>query len=192
MSEIKEYAIFLSVIIIFTMGVNSLKKNIHLEVVKSSINNKEYYVRKLPDKQQAADKLAKLTLDLKKLINHVQGDMRDGVDKLENRFNSDIITENIPGSKYVAYSVNKGQELSICIRDKETDRFIDYNTIIFVAIHELSHIMTNSRGHTEEFWDNMKYLLEQASDIGIYSPVDYSSNPVNYCGEEINSTPMNM
>tara|TARA_Y100000996_G_scaffold408583_1_gene387906 strand:+ start:311 stop:889 length:579 start_codon:yes stop_codon:yes gene_type:complete len=192
MSDIKEYAIFLSVIIIFTMGVNSLKKNIHLEVVKSSINNKEYYVRKLPDKQQAADKLAKLTLDLKKLINHVQGDMRDGVDKLENRFNSDIITENIPGSKYVAYSVNKGQELSICIRDKETDRFIDYNTIIFVAIHELSHIMTNSRGHTEEFWDNMKYLLEQASDIGIYSPVDYSSNPVNYCGEEINSTPMNM
>ena len=174
------------------MGVNSLKKNIHLEVVKSSINNKEYYVRKLPDKQQAADKLAKLTLDLKKLINHVQGDMRDGVDKLENRFNSDIITENIPGSKYVAYSVNKGQELSICIRDKETDRFIDYNTIIFVAIHELSHIMTNSRGHTEEFWDNMKYLLEQASDIGIYSPVDYSSNPVIYCGEEINSTPMNM
>ena len=192
MSDIKEYAIFLSVIIIFTMGVNSLKKNIHLEVVKSSINNKEYYVRKLPDKQQAADKLAKLTLDLKKLINHVQGDMRDGVDKLENRFNSDIITENIPGSKYVAYSVNKGQELSICIRDKETDRFIDYNTIIFVAIHELSHIMTNSRGHTEEFWDNMKYLLEQASDIGVYSPVDYSSNPVNYCGEEINSTPMNM
>ena len=192
MSDIKEYAIFLSVIIIFTMGVNSLKKNIHLEVVKSSINNKEYYVRKLPDKQQAADKLAKLTLDLKKLINHVQGDMRDGVDKLENRFNSDIITENIPGSKYVAYSVNKGQELSICIRDKETDRFIDYNTIIFVAIHELSHIMTNSRGHTEEFWDNMKYLLEQASDIVIYSPVDYSSNPVIYCGEEINSTPMNM
>ena len=130
MSDIKEYAIFLSVIIIFTMGVNSLKKNIHLEVVKSSINNKEYYVRKLPDKQQAADKLAKLTLDLKKLINHVQGDMRDGVDKLENRFNSDIITENIPGSKYVAYSVNKGQELSICIRDKETDRFIDYNRIL--------------------------------------------------------------
>ena len=64
MSDIKEYAIFLSVIIIFTMGVNSLKKNIHLEVVKSSINNKEYYVRKLPDKQQAADNLAKLTLDL--------------------------------------------------------------------------------------------------------------------------------
>ena len=192
MSNIKEYSIFLGVIIFFTIGVNSLKKNIHLEVVKSSVNNKEYYVRKLPDKQQAADKLANLTIDLQKLINHVQNDMRDGVDKLKTRFNSDIITENIPDSKYVAYSVNKGQELSICIRDKDTDMFIDYNTIIFVAIHELAHIMTTTRGHTEEFWDNMKYLLEQASDIGIYSPVDYGSSPTIYCGQEINSTPMDI
>ena len=30
--------------------------------------------------------------------------------------------ENIPGSMYVAYSVNKGQELSICIREKETEK----------------------------------------------------------------------
>ena len=52
--------------------------------------------------------------------------------------------------------------------------------------------MTISTGHTEEFWDNMKYLLEQAADIGIYSPVDYSTNPIVYCGEEINSTPLNI
>lgn len=192
MNDLKQYAIFLSVIIIFTMGVNSLRKNMHLELVTSNVNNKEYYVRKLPDKQEAADKLGNLTLRLQKLIIHVQNDMRDGVDRLENRFNSDIITENIPGSKYVAYSVNKGQELSICIRDKETNNFIDDNTVTFVAIHELSHIMSRSTGHTEEFWDNMKYLLEQASDIGIYSPVDYSTNPIVYCGEEINSTPLNI
>lgn len=192
MNDLKQYAIFLSVIIIFTMGINSLRKNMHLELVTSNVNNKEYYVRKLSDKQEAADKLGNLTLRLKKLISHVQNDMRDGVDRLESRFNSDIITENIPGSKYVAYSVNKGQELSICIRNKETNTFIDDNTITFVAIHELSHIMSRSTGHTEEFWDNMKYLLEQASDIGIYSPVDYSTNPIVYCGEEINSTPLNI
>tara|TARA_B100001287_G_scaffold276808_1_gene289616 strand:- start:223 stop:801 length:579 start_codon:yes stop_codon:yes gene_type:complete len=192
MNDLKQYAIFLSVIIFFTMGINSLRKNMHLELVTSNVNKKDYYVRKLPDKQQAADKLGNLTLRLKKLISHVQNDMRDGVDRLESRFNSDIITENIPGSKYVAYSVNKGQELSICIRDKETNNFIDDNTVTFVAIHELSHIMSKSTGHTEEFWDNMKYLLEQASDIGIYSPVDYGTNPIVYCGEEINSTPLNI
>ena len=192
MNDLKQYAIFLIVIIIFTMGVNSLRKNMHLEIVKSTVNDKEYYVRKLPDKQEAADRLGRLTLDLKKLINHVQGDARVGVDRLEKRFNSDIITENIPGSKYVAYSVNKGQELSICIRDKDTNSFIDKNTVIFVAIHELAHIMSKSTGHTEEFWDNMKYLLEQASEIGVYSHVDYGSNPVIYCGQEINSNPMDL
>ena len=93
---------------------------------------------------------------------------------------------------YVAYSVNKGDELSICIRDKETDEFIDQNTIVFVAIHELAHIMTDETGHTPKFWNNMKYLLEQGSEIGIYTPVDYSSSPVMYCGEEINNTPLNL
>ena len=80
-------------------------------------------------------------------------------EQLKKNFNSDYITENIPGSLYVAYSVNKGEELSLCIRDKDTNKFIDNNTILFVAIHELAHIMSKSTGHTEEFWDYMKYLL---------------------------------
>ena len=125
-------------------------------------------------------------------MNHIRGKDREGIDRLIDNFNTDIITENIPGSMYVAYSVNKGDELSICIRDKDTDKFIDQNTVIFVAIHELAHIMTDETGHTPKFWGNMKYLLEQSSEIGIYTPVDYSSNPVMYCGEEINNTPLNL
>ena len=93
---------------------------------------------------------------------------------------------------YVAYSVNKGEELSICIREKNTEKFIDDNTITFVAIHELSHIMTPETGHTKLFWDNMKWLLEKASSMGIYMPVHYSQSPVEYCGMNINSTPMNI
>jgi hypothetical protein len=88
--------------------------------------------------------------------------------------------------------VNKGEELSLCIREKDTEVFIDNNIVIFVAIHELSHIMTPESGHTPLFWDNMKYLLEKASVSGIYHPQDYSQNPVNYCGMDINSTPMNI
>ena len=63
---------------------------------------------------------------------------------------------------------------------------------MFVTIHELSHIMTEDTGHTTRFWANMKYLLEESSKIGIYNPVDYSKNPVMYCGTKINSTPMNL
>ena len=47
-------------------------------------------------------------------------------------------------------------------------------------------------GHTKEFWENMKYLLQEAEKLGLYQSVDYSSNPVMYCGMEINSTPLNL
>ena len=192
MVELKEYSILLIVLVCMFIYVNFLRKSINLDLVQSTINQNKYYVRKLPDKQEAADKLATLSNDLFQLINNVKNKDRKGVDRLTERFNTDIITENIPGSSYVAYSVNKGDELSICIRDKETKQFIDKNTINFVAIHELAHIMTKSTGHTPEFWDNMKYLLEHASEIGIYTPIDYAENPKIYCGQEINSTPMNL
>ena len=63
---------------------------------------------------------------------------------------------------------------------------------MFVAIHELSHMMSIDMGHTKEFWDNMKYLLNEASKLGIYSPVDYYKNPVMYCGMKIDNTPLNL
>ena len=38
----------------------------------------------------------------------------------------------------------------------------------------------------------MKYLLEKAISLGIYTSVNYSTNPVMYCGMEIDSTPLNL
>ena len=188
----KELTILMLVLISVFVYVNFIKKNLYLDLVESDINKKKYYVRKLPDAKEAANRLAQLTTDLNQLIQHIQHKDRDGTDNLVSKFNSDIITENIPGSTYVAYSVNKGDELSICIREKETDKFIEHNTILFVAIHELSHIMTDSTGHTPEFWGNMKYLLENAIEIGVYNYVDYSKQPIIYCGQEINSTPLDL
>jgi hypothetical protein len=188
----RELSILLVVMIMGFIYLNFVRKNIHLELIESSVNNQKYYVRKLPDAQEASDKLAKLSVNLHKLVDTVKNQDKEGVKKLADNFNSDIITENIPGSMYVAYSVNKGDELSICIRDKDTEKFIDDNTIIFVAIHELAHIMTNETGHTPKFWNNMKYLLEEGNKIGIYEIIDYSENPIMYCGQEINSTPINL
>ena len=34
-------------------------------------------------------------------------------------------------------------------------KLVDKNLLLFVALHELSHIMTVSLNHTEEFWDNL-------------------------------------
>ena len=188
----KELNALLIAVLATFIYVNFIRKNLNLERIKSNTNGLNYYVRKLPDKQKAADKLGKLSNDLEKLVDHVKDKDKEGVKKLDDNFNPKIITENIPGSMYVAYSVNKGDELSICIREKDTEIFIDDNTINFVAIHEMAHIMTASTGHTPEFWDNMKYLLEQGIEIDIYDPIDYSKTPVMYCGQEINSTPMDI
>ena len=62
------------------------------------------------------------------------------------------------------------------------------NIIIFVAIHELAHIMTDEIGHTKKFWDNMKFLLEKGIILNMYIPVNYKGNPEDYCGLVINST----
>lgn len=189
----KELSVLLiGVIAIFACG-NYLRKSLYLDKIESSVNNKKYYVRNLPDKRGAADKLANIGIKLKKLVDSLDlKDVEKGEynKKLKDNFNSEHITENIPGSQYVAYSVNKGEELSLCIREKDTEKFMDDNIILFVAIHELSHIMTPETGHTPLFWNNMSYLLEKASSIGIYIPVDYGKNPKKYCGMVINSTPM--
>ena len=56
-------------------------------------------------------------------------------------------------------------------------------------MHELSHIMTKSIGHTDEFWNNFKFVLECAKKSGLYNPVDYKKNPQTYCGMKITDNP---
>ena len=63
------------------------------------------------------------------------------------------------------------------------------NTLTFVAIHELSHIMSNTIGHHQDFWQHFKFLLENAKDAGIYKPVDYKKKPESYCGMTITDNP---
>ena len=39
---------------------------------------------------------------------------------------------------------------------------------MFVAIHELAHIMSKTYGHNDEFRENFIFLLDNASKCGIY------------------------
>ena len=49
--------------------------------------------------------------------------------------------------------------------------------------------MTESIGHTKEFWQNFKFLLKDAVKMGIYKPVDYKKKPKSYCGMNITDNP---
>ncbi|HAF76958.1 MAG TPA: hypothetical protein DCG42_06505 [Maribacter sp.] len=61
---------------------------------------------------------------------------------------------------------------------------------MFVALHELAHIASKSIGHTKEFWDNFKFILQNAVKIKIYNPVDYKKENKNYCGMKITDNPL--
>ena len=106
------------------------------------------------------------------------------------KFNPTKISETLPTSEYTAYSENKGEKLAFCLdKRKNGTTLIDINTLTFVAIHELAHIMTKTEGHKQEFWENFKFLLEQAKAANIYQPVDYKKNNEPYCGMDITDNP---
>jgi hypothetical protein len=91
-------------------------------------------------------------------------------------------------SIHTSYTVNKGEHIYMCIRDD--NRIIDENTIFFVALHELAHIMTISTGHTKEFWTNFRLILKYAIASGLYSYEPYHQRPRAYCGIQIKNTPL--
>ena len=115
----------------------------------------------------------------------------ESVIRMNKKFNADNISESGKSSQYTSYSVNKGEKIVFCIRQKdENESFVDLNTITFVAIHELAHIMTKSVGHTEEFWKNFKLLLEESIIIDVYTKEKYSQNPKEYCGIKVTDSPI--
>ena len=94
------------------------------------------------------------------------------VKKLVEGFNPKSISETLPTSELTAYSENKGEKIAFCLNTtKEGNKLIDLNTLTFVAFHELSHIMTcTSIGHKQDFWQNFKFVLENAKEANIYKP----------------------
>jgi predicted metal-dependent hydrolase len=168
-------------------------KSLGVTFVKSKDDTK-FLVRNLPDKQQAANLLGEIKTRLSKLVEHVttQNDTEKAdIERLKKNFRPNNISESSPGNSYTSYSINKGEKIVFCIRSKDKiNKLMDVNTMMFVAIHELAHLMTKSIGHTPEFWNNMKYLLKKAIDINLYVKQDFSKKPVNYCGTKITNSPL--
>lgn len=165
-----------------------------VEYVTSRVDNQEYLVRSLPDKQEAADLIANIRIRLEKMVKHLEqtypNDPRTKM-LLEN-FRPDRISEGSENSKYTSYSVNKGEKLVLCLRSKdEKKELVDLNTMMFVSLHELSHMGTKSIGHTKEFWDNFRWVLKEAIKINIYKYQDFNSKPEGYCGIQITDNPLN-
>lgn len=185
---------FTEVFIIFVMAtilVLYVKRYYgEVEYTESKVDGRKYLVRKLPDRQTAADTLARINKRLQRLVNHLSetfGDRNEGVNRLRANYDPEALSEGGTEIGYTSYSVNKGEKIVLCLRQKD-DSMVDLNTLMYVAIHELGHLMTDEIGHTPKFWDNFRWLLQQAIDIGIYKKINYAKNPQSYCGIEITSS----
>ena len=155
------------------------------------VNYKGLTVRDLPNKDKAVMKFRNLNNKIEELTNKLIQKYPDDerIIKLKKRYNPSILSELPGNSNNTSYSVNKGDKLVICLRNKKNDNFIDDNTIFFVVLHELAHIMTISIGHKTEFWDNFRFLLKHSIAFNLYKYQDFKNSPQPYCGINITDTP---
>jgi len=179
-------------IIGFTLKIYFESDLFQLKCILSEEDGNTYCVRETPKLELVANLLARVTGKLQKLVAYMgkKYPTRENVKRLVKKFNPRRISETLPTSTYTAYSENKGEKLAFCTTTtKEGSKLIDENTLTFVAIHELGHVMTESIGHKKEFWENFKFLLKNAINMGIYEPVDYKKKPKRYCGMTISDNP---
>lgn len=192
-SDILGYFIVGVVIVVCVYVYIDNADSFQLKCIVSTVDGNKYCVREREKVKQAADLLAKMTEKCKELVAFVgkKYPEQENVKRLVAGFNPKKIMETLPTSSYTAYSENKGEKLAFCLNKKKEDnnKLIDESTLLFVAIHELSHIMTKSIGHKSEFWANFKFLLENAKEAGIHTPVDYKKSPQEYCGMKIHDNP---
>jgi hypothetical protein len=185
--------VILLVIVVLVAAFYLNSDTFNLTCVVAVKDGKKYCVRDTSLLNESVELLAEVNLRMQKTVAFLKkkypNDKR--VERLVKNFNPDRVVETLPTSEYTAYSENKGEKLAFCLRRyKNEAHLIDVNTLTFVALHELSHLMSASVGHNDEFWTNFEFILENAVSENIYTPVDYSKKPVEYCGISVNSNPL--
>lgn len=148
--------------------------------------------------QEVAKRLSELARKADKLVNYMvekniptpEIAKRLGARWANIRNNPQGLRETAFGETSAAYTVNKSEQIRICIRDpKAKEVFEDSNTAMLVLLHELAHIMSQTYGHNVEFKKNFAYITKVAVDLGLYNYVDYMQNPTSYCSTDITHSP---
>lgn len=186
-SEFKTY-IFIFVLFVVCVIIRKYLKNRNYHVDPST-GAKVYEAQ---NKEKSIQLIENVKTRLKTLVQYCkQKHPQDPrTNRLLKRFDPTSIQETSLYENATSYTVNKGSSMHLCLRQKKTLRHHDINVITFVAVHELAHIASSGWGHGDEFQKNFKFLLQNAVDCGIYSPVDYSSYNTPFCGLTIKHNPL--
>lgn len=164
-------------------------------MVTSTVDGKTYKVRDMPDKQKAANLMATLRIKLIKLCDALERKYpdKDQVKRMVRNFRADPdrFMEATPDSEHTSSTVNKGESIHMCLRQREgpDESLVDENVMMFVALHEFAHICTESIGHDSTFWNNFGWILKEAEALNLYRYTDFAAHPVSYCGVHITDSP---
>lgn len=154
----------------------------------SHVTGKKYLVKNLPNAQDAADRLAFMELRVREFLHKAEryapGDHR--LHNIRMRWNGTLA--ETPVDQDVAYSIGKGA-VSVCVRAPDGSLESE-NTCMFVLLHELAHVATDTYGHSSQFWANMKFLLELAEATGSYRYQDFDAVETSYCGRRLAASPL--
>lgn len=182
-------------ILIIIIYIFLILNNNNIIYIKSNVAN--FTVIKDNISQHKLILLEEIISNMYKLKNY----LRTNIDKfpeykeyillLDNNFNKNrtqIYETNINDNNITSFSVNKGEELSICLKSKKTGDLHNINLLMYVVIHEMAHFACPEIGHGPLFQKIFKKFLEEAINIGIYKYENYSKYPQEYCGINLNSS----
>ncbi len=187
-------SILISIIMIIIYIFLFLNRN-NVIYIEANTGTK-FLVHKDKDKQEKANLLGKLVENLYLLKNHLVknkeklSEYSEYIDLLAKNFieSKTVVYETDPESNLTSYSVNKGEEISFCLRSKKTGSLHDINLLTYVGIHEISHIACPEIGHGDLFKKIFRMFAQESVNIGIYKKVDYSELPIEYCGMILSSS----
>lgn len=77
-------------------------------------------------------------------------------------------------SKNYSYTENKNT-IYLVIKNKN-DQYYSEDTILLVLIHEMSHIISNTLQHTDEFYEIEDTLLKISKELDIISDYEIDNN----------------
>jgi hypothetical protein len=161
-----------------------------VELVKSDIDNKSYLVRVREDNKEAANLLAKISMNMYKLDKYLFDNIKKFpkyekyIKQLNKKLKNSKIQESTDNGIYTSYSINKGEQLVFCLRSRKdsTGKIHDLNLLMYVVLHEMAHVGCPEFGHTELFKDIFGFFTTEAIKLGIYKKIDFKTENTEYCG----------
>src|SRR5947209_13972630 len=158
---ITEFIAILVVVVLIFIIFKKVRIDDRVNVLASDGRN--YLVRNTDNKVETAEGLARLNSKVLLLISKLEEEAKiepehlPMVTRLRQRYRPEKISEGIVDQRFTSYTVNKGEEMVLCMRTRDgKDEMYNDNILFYVTLHELAHVGSLTEHHNEEFHKNFR------------------------------------